>query len=661
MNVALIYPPACDPTAPYLAVPLLTAVLREHGIPVLPIDANVEVFDILLRRESLAGMAGKIQARRRRFDRKSELSHTEQLQYLQLSEALPDCDWVPAHISDAVTVLRDRSGSRFYDPVQYEKAVGTVQSALRLISAAHSPLRMDFTAYRTPLAMLSEAQITLDARPEATPFYDYFSGALCDKLVAAGTRIVGISLAFPGQILPGFILAHILKKRLPGVHITVGGPAATQLMGRFPPVILAAMRGPFDSVILYEGERALVDLVHTIDSGRTPEPVIHGTRDINPDIVPAPDFAGLPLDSYFSPEPVLPYDPTRGCYWGRCAFCHYGLSERGTAGYRQRSAATVATHLADMSEKYGSRVFYFSQDAFAPVFARQVAAAIRARNLIIRWGTDMRPEASLTPACCDELRGGGALSVALGIESAAPRVIRLIDKGVDRETMTSAVKNLAAADIAVEAMCFTDFPTERRQDAEATLAWIEELRENIALFICGRFGLSHGSRVATEPESFGIDEVWTLQKDLWQTGIFYRERHEPKTDRDREHLDRNVDRLSACWWLHDYPWAGALSTAHTLLYYAHGGADVFQRLAGSHRRVRWPHRKPVSPGSFPLDLLAETACTNEEAIWHQLVHERRAVSPELYLARAGALPFFPANRPFAKTMKKRKQGRKRKG
>ena len=33
------------------------------------------------------------------------------------------------------------------------------------------------------------------------------------------------------------------------------------------------------------------------------------------------DFEGLPLDRYFAPHLVLPYDPTRGCYWGKCTFC----------------------------------------------------------------------------------------------------------------------------------------------------------------------------------------------------------------------------------------------------------------------------------------------------------------------------------------------------
>jgi anaerobic magnesium-protoporphyrin IX monomethyl ester cyclase len=37
MTVALIYPPACDPTAPYLSVPLLAGYLRARGVAVLPL------------------------------------------------------------------------------------------------------------------------------------------------------------------------------------------------------------------------------------------------------------------------------------------------------------------------------------------------------------------------------------------------------------------------------------------------------------------------------------------------------------------------------------------------------------------------------------------------------------------------------------------------
>src|SRR5262249_25556649 len=148
---------------------------------------------------------------------------------------------------------------------------------------------------------------------------------------------------------------------------------------------------------------------------------------------------------------------TRGCYWGVCTFCHYGLAEVGTARYRERPVETAFAHLDALAQRHGTRVFYFSQDSVAPKTVVGLARRIRDSGRPWRWGTDMRPERYLTPERCQELAEGGALSMALGVESAAPRVIRLIDKGIPVEDVRTAIVNLSAAGVAAEAMCFIDF------------------------------------------------------------------------------------------------------------------------------------------------------------------------------------------------------------
>ena len=60
----------------------------------------------------------------------------------------------------AVAILRDPV--RFYDPGAYARAVDTVDAALRVISAVHHPLRVDFTAYRTPFALTTPEEIAHD-------------------------------------------------------------------------------------------------------------------------------------------------------------------------------------------------------------------------------------------------------------------------------------------------------------------------------------------------------------------------------------------------------------------------------------------------------------------------------------------------------------------
>jgi len=644
MTIALIYPPTCDPTAPYLSIPALTAWLRAYGKRVLPVDANVEAYDRLLQGESMAQMVDKIRSDHSRLDQKRSLDHNDQMHYSRLWEVAGDLSWVVDTIDDAVSVLRDGTGKRFFHGESYERAIQTVQAALKVISAAYSPLSVDFTGYRTPFSLLTPEQIKADADPEKSPFHEGFQ-SVANRLAMNRVTLVGISMAFPGQIQPGFSLAYHLRQQLPGVHITVGGPSITQLLVRHTPENQVRILGPFDSAVLYQGEDALLDLVNTLERGERSSRIIRGSIDTRIDSLPPPDFDGLPLESYFSPELVFPYDPARGCYWGKCAFCHYGLCQHGTAKYRQRKVDDMVTHLKEISSRFRCRNFYFSQDSFLPKSARKLALALQESGLDIHWSSDMRPEPELTPELCLDLKAGGALSMALGIESASPELLKLINKGVTVDKMVGAVKNLSRSGIAVEAMCFNGFPTETSADAMATLGFIRELREEISLFICGRFGLWHGSDVALHPERYSIRRIWQMAGDELGTGLFYESEEPCRTFKEQEQIDRAIDRLSGQWWLHDYPWAGALSTAHTLLWYAKRGAGVFKKLASTPSQVVLPQGVPELKSRFNVELMVARAQENEAMIWNRLIHEEERVGPAPYEALAGALPLvYPVGR-----------------
>jgi hypothetical protein len=432
-------------------------------------------------------------------------------------------------------------------------------------------------------------------------------------------------------VQPAYSLAHQLRRRTKA-HLTIGGPALTQMFIRLEGERLEKALRPFDTAVVYEGEVALLDLVRNPNK----RGVIKGTQIEDMSRLPCPDFDGLPLDRYLAPELVLPYDPTRGCYWGVCTFCHYGLAEVGTARYRERPTETILDHVAALKEKYGAHLFYFSQDVFSPRIATNIAKGITARGLAVKWGTDMRPERSLNPNRSAILAEGGLLQTALGVESAAPRVLALIDKGIPVDDVKSAITSLSNAGVAVEAMCFTDFPTETYREAMQSIAFVQTVREHLSLFILGKFDLTHGALVAQKPGEFGIKEVWHVEGDELGTGLFYDEKRQSKRGPDRDKLEAAIGELSGDWRLRRYPWAGALSTAHTMLWYARYGKNVFRELEPASDDVPGARSRTLD-AKFDVPRIAQTSAANEAEIWEILTRKLRKVGREPYADLASQL------------------------
>jgi hypothetical protein len=615
--VALVWPPACDPTMPCVSVPLLAACLRSAGFPVLPVDANVEALAALLRPDPLAAHAERVADAFRALDRRRSLSHEEQLRYVTLYDALadPEVARAPRAIAESVATLRDPA--RFFDRAAYDAAVGTVQAALRLTSAAHAPLEFDLVAWRTPFALLDAAELRRDAAPDRDPFHVWTRDVLAPRLRTAGVRLVGVSVVFPAQLQPAWSLAWTLRQALPELVLVVGGPALTQRVIALPPGAAEPLLPPFDAAVLFEGEQAIVDLARAVERGERPRGVLRGAPPADLASVPAPDFAGLPFEAYLAPAPVLPYDDTRGCYFGRCAFCHYGLAETGTACYRERPTERVVADLAALHERHGARVFYLSHDTLAPRSAERLARAVRAAGLPVRWAGDIRPERSLGRERCQALAAGGALALSVGLESGAERVLRAIGKGVTVEDAAGAIRNLAVAGVAVEAMTFGDFPTETRDEALATLRLLADLRDAVALWVYGTFELTPGARMAAEPERYGLRPLRRVGSGL-AVKLLWEERRRAKTPADREQVDAAVARLARGWRLRPYPWAGSLSTAHTLLWLEKEGPATFRDQA--KRSTSKPLRPPSPPRArHDVHTMADHAWQQEAAIWQDMI------------------------------------------
>lgn len=138
----------------------------------------------------------------------------------------------------------------------------------------------------------------------------------------------------------------------------------------------------FDSVIVHEGETALLNLIKHLNNEfeisnisniiykndadiKVNKLNSHG-EDINS--LPTPCFDGLPLDMYFSPELILPVLSSRGCYWRRCTFCDHSFGYSGN--YRPRDVGLLYDDIKALKSKYGTAYFTFQDEGVSPADKR---------------------------------------------------------------------------------------------------------------------------------------------------------------------------------------------------------------------------------------------------------------------------------------------------
>jgi len=359
-------------------------------------------------------------------------------------------------------------------------------------------------------------------------FLNYFANIIVPSILVETPELVGISATYPGQIIPSLTLAQLLKAARPDLHICLGGAALAGMreeLLRCPSIFTA-----IDSIVVCEGEHALLSLARALegedDLSAVPNLLyLDGDRvrftslyieDIN--ALPSPDYGGLPLDFYLTPEITVLLPTERGCYWGRCAFCTISTGMRHS--YRPRKIELVVEDMKSLNQQLGTRCFFLSTDAISPARMKALARAISDEGLNFHWQTEARLEKALTPETCKTLAQGGCRHLRMGLESGSQQVLDAMDKGLRVEDAARITRHCHKAGISVHLCLILGFPSETRAQARETLAFIEANREAISSLTYALFALYKGSRVYDEPQRYGITSM-QLPPDDWLNGNIY--------------------------------------------------------------------------------------------------------------------------------------------
>jgi len=630
----LIYPPFADPTQPYLALPALKGYLRRRGRDAAVIDLNVEAAHFLLSTGHATRCAERISERFLELNARSSLGLDEQMEYVGLAQARPRmAQWLA---SGETPIEIFRNASKFYDIGRYTAARNLTEDILACVSAAAYPFRYHFNQASHQVVPWDFDLLDAYCREGQSPLDDFYKDFLAG-LDAAGLQFVGLSLTFPSQLPEVFYLARLLKKIAPQCFTMVGGACMHQIVTLAPESTRRKILAAVDAVGLFEGEETLVQLFERLDDGKKLcdprerygcakeipnlmllDPVT-GNSHVGPlrvlamDDLPLPDYSDLSLERYLAPEKILLFAPSKGCYWNQCSFCFYGFNTSAAHGYREMNAATAVSQLQTLGRRYGVSHFYISADVLAPAFVANFARELLDRRVSIRWSTDLRVEKHYTFELCDALFRSGLRAVAFGVESGSDRMLRIMRKGIQTALIREVGEHFHATGIATAYMAFTGHPRETIQEALQTVEMIRDQGAAIDLFIVGEFGLTGGCDIAKDPAAYGIKKIFYTAGDEFRMYPLFEPNPASRNGRVRR-LDAAVGRVAANFHLDHYPWAGAISTHHSFLYFLRHGQDVFRKrsfwapkatLAGiKPRPAAW--RGLTVKANFPVRHLAKT-------------------------------------------------------
>jgi len=426
---------------------------------------------------------------------------------------------VAGSIDEAKRVLRSKED--FYDYERYLWAGRTAEQALRIVSEEFAPTRLTAHGFVMRYRVERSREIVAALSDEReNPFLEFFRQHTLPRLQAIDPDLVGISITFPSQAIPALTLARLIKQWKPSVHITIGGGLMAYVADKLSKQ--PALWTLIDSIVLLEGERPLLHLCEVAQGKRRLEDVsnlifrdatsgaVVKTPQLDPlDIksLPTPDFDGMPLDKYFSPELVLPLAATRGCYWGKCVFCT--LYTVIGPGYRGRTIEQTVEDMRTLQQKYGANSFYLAIEDLPPNMAKRFPEAILEAGLKVNWWCDARLEHDVfTADTCKKLAQSGCKRIAYGYESSSQRVLTAMCKGIDPEKSLDLIRNTHAAGISVTLYAMVGFPTETREEARATLRTILANQRHIQEVSVRVFYLDESSEIFRRRAEFDIAEIY---------------------------------------------------------------------------------------------------------------------------------------------------------
>ena len=295
---------------------------------------------------------------------------------------------------------------------------------------------------RTVKQSMAQAGWTEEKRREVIDIIPHYIDDCLASIDWSSYKAVGFSSTF-AQTTPSLLLAKRIKERHPEIKTMLGGANADSEIGL---EILNSFDW-MDYVVHGEAENTFPKLIYNILSGnrfdkipgvsmRSGSEIIASNntsmvlKDLNES--PLPDYTDyvkeverLGLSKYLTI--VLPFESSRGCWWGAKAHCTFCGLNGGTMAFRKKDPDRVYEEIVTISNEYRCLRLDAVDNIIDTGYMDTLLPRLAEADIDLSLFYEVK--ASLTKEEIQRLSSAGVNRIQPGIESLNTEILRLMRKG----------------------------------------------------------------------------------------------------------------------------------------------------------------------------------------------------------------------------------------
>ena len=332
---------------------------------------------------------------------------------------------------------------------------------------------------------------------------------LGDRIAALRFTMTEATSTYHQTAAGGALLAQV-KRAQPEVITAMSGANCEDEMARR----IASLGAPIDYIFSGECESAFAEFLRRVVTGQ-PLPsdcVVRGQVCSDLDSLPEPSF-----EDYFAQldnalpscrednEVWLPYESSRGCWWGarqHCTFC--GVNDE-TMAFRQKSPDHVIAGARRLLLRYPTRRLGMIDNILPHSYFRTVLPRLAQELPPVQIFYEAKSNLNLEQV--QLMRSAGIVQIQPGIEALSSSLLHRMKKGVLARQNLALLRYARATGLGVAWNLLYGFPGDQLEDYNSTLALIPLIHHLPPPNGTYLLGLDRFSPYANDPVAYGISDL----------------------------------------------------------------------------------------------------------------------------------------------------------